>query len=57
MSMNQVLPMFPIAHVLRTAPLRGHDLAKRGEAQGGRGRCAEGRTIRHVYSLNKHLFN
>jgi hypothetical protein len=34
--------------VLRTAPRRARDLAKRGEAQGGRGRCAEGHTIRHV---------
>ena len=34
--------------VLRTAPRRAHDLAKRGEAQGGRGRAAIGQPIRHV---------
>jgi hypothetical protein len=36
--------------VLRTAPRRARDLAKRGEAQGGRWGCAEGHTIRHVCS-------
>src|SRR5262249_21775838 len=35
--------------VLYTPRLRANDLAKRGEAQGGRWRCAVGHTIRHVY--------
>jgi hypothetical protein len=49
MSMNQVLPMFPIAPVLRTALRRGRDLAKRGEAQEGRGEHGEAHVTRHVY--------
>jgi len=35
--------------MLRAVRLRGRDLAQRDKAQGGRGRCAIGHTIRHIY--------
>lgn len=43
--------------MLDTPRLRARDLAKRGEAQGGRGRCAFGHTIRHVSSRHLKINN
>ena len=44
-----------VGTVLCTDRFRVRDLAKRGESQGGRGRCANGRTIRHVYINNLRM--
>ncbi len=48
MSMNQVLPMFPIAQDECPLSRRGRDLAQRGGSQGGRGGHGEAHVTRHV---------